>query len=174
MQPDIKHVLFTSNLSDRSREVFKYAVTVADRFKARITILYVMEDEPPSVHALLGTVLSEEQLQELHDRHSHEAMVTLTGKSRQHSILREGLQMFSVEVSGTTKITHYQPDDIIITGGNVVDKILEIVEEKSCDLIVMGASQKGAISDMVLGGTVRGVVRGTKVPVFLAPVGDLS
>jgi nucleotide-binding universal stress UspA family protein len=44
MDTDIKHILFTSDLMEGSRYVFKYAMGLADKYRAKLTILHVMQE----------------------------------------------------------------------------------------------------------------------------------
>ena len=44
MVPDIKKLLFTTNLTKQSRHAFDYAVSIANRYGASITVLYEIDD----------------------------------------------------------------------------------------------------------------------------------
>jgi nucleotide-binding universal stress UspA family protein len=48
MIPQIKKILFTTDLSKQTRHAFNYAVGLANQYGATLTILYVMEDLRPS------------------------------------------------------------------------------------------------------------------------------
>ena len=50
MVPEIKKILFTTNLSPNSRHAFDYAVSVANRYGAVITVLHVMEEVSHAQH----------------------------------------------------------------------------------------------------------------------------
>jgi nucleotide-binding universal stress UspA family protein len=53
MVPEIKKILFATDLSKNSRHAFNYAVSAADRYGATITILHVMEEVSPSANVHL-------------------------------------------------------------------------------------------------------------------------
>ena len=44
MVPEIKKILFPTNLSRSARHAFEYAVSIANRYGATITLLHVMEE----------------------------------------------------------------------------------------------------------------------------------
>jgi nucleotide-binding universal stress UspA family protein len=58
-------------------------------------------------------------------------------------------------------------DDVIVERGNPVEQILKQVEEKNCDLIVMGTHGYGTLEDAMIGSTARRVVRRSEKPVLV-------
>ncbi|MBU3954502.1 MAG: universal stress protein, partial [Proteobacteria bacterium] len=44
MVPNIKKILYPTDLSDNAKHAFRYAADLALKYDAMITILYVMED----------------------------------------------------------------------------------------------------------------------------------
>ena len=65
MVPEIKRILFATDLSKNSRHAFNYAVSAADRYGATITILHVMEEISPFADRHLRSFIGEESWQEL-------------------------------------------------------------------------------------------------------------
>ncbi|MFH1091417.1 MAG: universal stress protein [Pseudomonadota bacterium] len=171
MEFEIKNLLFTSDLTEASRYVFNYAANLANHYGAKITILHVMEEMSDNIKGMLGGILNDERLEELRARHSQEAMTTLVGKSKERSIIREGLEMFTQDaVAGMPHVKGLETDEVIVTSGHIVDEILRVAKEKKCDLIVLGSHQRGAIAEAMLGATVKHVLRRTKAPVFVVPL----
>jgi len=58
-------------------------------------------------------------------------------------------------------------DEIVVVRGNVVDEILSEVQNRNCDLIVMGYYARGRLEDALLGSTPRRLLRRSKIPVML-------
>jgi nucleotide-binding universal stress UspA family protein len=58
-------------------------------------------------------------------------------------------------------------DDIIVKIGNPVEEILLEVEDKSYDMVVMGAHGHNALANALMGSTSRRVVRRSKKPVLV-------
>ena len=69
MVPEFKKILFPTDLSNESRHAFDFAVSIAGRYGAEITILHVMEgiSEPSSAH--LRDFIGEEKWQQLQESH---------------------------------------------------------------------------------------------------------
>jgi nucleotide-binding universal stress UspA family protein len=167
---EIRHILFTSDLMEGSRYVFRHAMGLADKHGAKLTILHVMQEPSDSIRGLLGGILSEEQLEDLRSKHTEEAMTTLTGKSREHALIREGLEMFSRDAAAETTEFKTDADDVVVTAGHVAEEITRNATDLGCDLIVIGCHQRSLLKDAVLGGTLRGVLKRTKIPVFVVPI----
>lgn len=170
MDMEIKHILFTSDLMEGSRYVFRYAMGLADRYAAKLTILHVMQEPSDTIKGLLGGILSEDQIKELSAKHSGEAMTTLIGKSREHALIREGLELFCRDAAteaGDCRVAH---DEVVITAGHAAEEIARHSVELGCDLIILGCHQRSFLKDTVMGGTLRGVLKRTSVPVFVVPI----
>ena len=58
-------------------------------------------------------------------------------------------------------------DEVMVAKGNPVEVILETVDEKKCDLIVMGTHGEGTLADTMMGSTARRVVRRSLIPVMV-------
>jgi len=82
MVPDIKKILFPTNLSRQTRSAFEYAVSVANQFGATITLLHVMEEVSQSASARLKDMLGEERWRELQESQEQEARQILIGKKK--------------------------------------------------------------------------------------------
>ena len=68
MVPEIKKILFATDLSKNSRHAFNYAISAADKYGATITILHVMEEISPSANIHLKSFIGEESWQELQEK----------------------------------------------------------------------------------------------------------
>ena len=171
MGMEFKHILFTSDLTSSARYVFDHAISLADKYGAKITIMHVLEEVSPNMRGALVDILGESRLKELRSKYRSEAMTTLVGKSREHAIIRDGLIMFHEDaVSDQPGLKIKSPDDVVVIEGNVIEEIIRRARESSCDLIVMGAYRSGRLSTAVLGSVVRGVLNKADVPVFVVPL----
>ena len=70
MIPSIRNILFATDLSKSARHAFLYAVSLANRFEASITLLHVMEEVSHSADSLLRDFLGEERWQNLNESRS--------------------------------------------------------------------------------------------------------
>ena len=167
MVPEIKRILFTTNLSPNARKAFDYAVSLADRYGAVITVLHVMEEVSHTSDVHIKTFLGEEQWLELQKAHEQEAKQILIGKRREGAMIKAALEEFCASVQKEHDECDVMTDETIVTRGNVVDEILAVGREKKSDLIVMGYQDRGKLGEAILGSTTRRVLRQGSIPVML-------
>ena len=167
MVPNIKKILFPTNLSQNSRQAFEYAVSIANRYDASITLLHVMHEVSHSADVRLKNLLGEDRWQEVKKSHEQEARQILIGKKKEGAMIKDALGEFCEEVKTDLKEISFTTDDIIVANGNVVDEILTEAKNRDCNLIVMGYHVRGKLEEAVLGSTTRKVLRRSKIPVML-------
>ena len=167
MVPEIKKILFTTNLSPDARKAFDYAVSLADRYEAVITVVHVMEEVSHSSDVHIRSFLGEDKWQELQETHEQEAKQILIGKRREGAMIKAALEEFCAAVQKDHDECEFMTDETIVTRGNVVDEILDVSRDKGCDLIVMGYHDRGKFGEAVLGSTTRRVLRHAQIPVML-------
>ncbi len=157
MIPEIKKILYTTDLSENARHAFGYAASLANRYGAGITFLHVIEEISPYSSSLLINVVGFEKWEEL--RKANEAKVLDTIKGR--------LEKFCEDVAAELPTCPFITDDIVVKVGNPVNEILLQVEAIGCDLIVMGAHGHGIMAGALLGSTSRRVLRRCEKPVLV-------
>jgi nucleotide-binding universal stress UspA family protein len=167
MIPEIKKILFATDLSKNSRHAFNYAVSAADRYGATITILHVMEEISPSANRHLKSFIGEERWQELQESHEKEARQILIGKQKEGAMIRKALHEFCEQVKKDFEQFEKMNDEIVVAKGNVVAEILAETHARGIDLIVMGYHSRGKLEEAVVGSTTRRVLRQSKIPVLL-------
>ncbi|CAB1081873.1 hypothetical protein D1AOALGA4SA_9514 [Olavius algarvensis Delta 1 endosymbiont] len=166
MVPDIKKILFTTDLSRHSRQAFEYAVSIAYRYGARLTLLHVMEEVSPSADVRLKNFIGQERWQTIKGSQEEEARQILIGKKREGAIIREALDEFCERLQTEAQID-FKIDEILVARGNVVDEILSEAQQNGSDLIVMGYHVRGKLEEAVIGSTTRRLLRRSKIPVML-------
>jgi nucleotide-binding universal stress UspA family protein len=167
MVPQIKKILFTTNLSKASRLAFDYAISLAMQYGAGITVLHVMEESSWSSSAYVRNILGEKRWQEIKEGQEEQARQMLMGKQKEGALIREALGEFCHEAKKDYQECEFVMDEILVTHGNVVDEIIDTAQEKNCDLIVMGYHIRGKYGEAIHGSTTRRVLRSTQIPVML-------
>ncbi len=157
MIPEIKNILYTTDLSENARYAFSYAASLANRYDAGITILHVLEDISPTTDNLVVGILGQEKWDELRGNNEKEVIDTL--KSR--------LTKFCDDVQAELPSCPFITDNIKVKIGKPVAEILQEVENNDYDMVVMGAHGHGALADAVMGSVSRRVVRRCKKPVLV-------
>ena len=157
MIPEIKKILYTTDLSENARHAFGYAASLANRYDASVTIFHVLEDISPTADSLAINIIGKKKWEELRGRNEKEVLETI--KSR--------LEKFCEDVQSALPSCPFITENILVKIGNPVDKILEEVENNGYDMVVMGAHGHGVLSDAFMGSVSRRVVRRCKMPVLV-------
>jgi nucleotide-binding universal stress UspA family protein len=157
MIPEIKKILYTTDLSSNARFAFSYAASLANRYDAAVTIFHVLEDVSPTTDSLVINVIGKEEWLELRARKENEVVDTL----------RSRLAGFCEEVQAELPECPFIAENIIVKIGNPVDEILQEVENNRYDLVVIGAHGHGALANALMGSTSRRVVRRCTKPVLV-------
>ena len=164
---DVKKILYATDLSENARYAFAYAVSLADLYKAAITIIHVLPEVPELLDQSVIGYISAARWEEIKSQQMDEAKEALIGKRREHLAIKEALHQFSEDVKQQHKGAGFATDEIIVERGNPVEEIIKNAEERSCDLIVMGTHGQGTLADVMLGSTARRVIRRAKMPVLV-------
>jgi nucleotide-binding universal stress UspA family protein len=167
MIPQIKKILFTTDLSQQTRHAFNYAVGLASQYGASLTILYVMEDISPTQSANLQGFIGNERWEELRQSQEQDIRKMLIGKRREGIMIREALGEMFTAARKDLREKNLRSDEIVVTQGDPVDCILAEAESRQVDLIVMGYHPRGRLEEAIVGSVSRSVLRRTKVPVLL-------
>jgi nucleotide-binding universal stress UspA family protein len=154
--PEIKKILYATDLSENARYAFSFAMSLANQYGGGITILHVLESSPSS-ESLVTNVIGKERWNEL--RKDNEQEVVNTIKKR--------LENFCEEVTREVPECPFITDEIIVKIGNPADEILNLVESSDYDLVVMGAHGHGFLGSAMMGSISRRVVRHSKKPVLV-------
>jgi nucleotide-binding universal stress UspA family protein len=164
---EVKKILYATDLSENARYAFAYAVSLANLYKAAITIIHVLPEVSDLLDKNVIGYISAERWEEIKAQHFKEAKEALIGKSKGRLAIKDVLHQFSEKVKETQEGEGFITDDIIVERGNPVEQIIRHAEERSCDLIVMGTHGHGTLEDVMLGSTARRVIRRSKVPVLV-------
>jgi nucleotide-binding universal stress UspA family protein len=165
--PQIKKILFTTDLSKQTQHAFNFAVGLANQYGATLTILYVMEDVSPTQSANLQGFVGDERWEELRQSHEQEIRQVLIGKKREGSMIREALGAMFTATQKDLPEKNLRSDEIVVTQGDTVDCILQEAEARHVDMIVMGYHPRGRLEEAIVGSVSRSVLRRTNVPVLL-------
>lgn len=154
--PDIKKILYATDLSENARYCFGYAVSLAHQYDASLTILHVLEVRTAYMYDL-SNYLGAEKWEELKKSHDEEAISTIQTR----------LTDFCAEVAAEDDSCKFIVDDILVKRGNPVEEILAEAESGDFDMVVMGTHGHKPLADMMMGSTARRILRRCKKPVLV-------
>ena len=167
--PDIqiKKILYATDLSQNAYHAFAYAVSLASRYGAELSMLHVIEDIPDFDNKVVGYI-SQQGWEEIKQRHEDEARSSLTGKLMQNrGPIEDLLGQLSNDARGNLPEQAFKTGEILVKRGNPVEQILKQVNAKDFDLIVMGTHGHGVFADAMMGSTSRRVLRRCLKPVLV-------
>lgn len=160
MPAEVRKLLYCSDLSENSNTALQYAAWLAKLTGADMHVLHVVEE--------LST----------------DAKVTIQGflldAAKRHEALRERVRNIRSEVmkQQDTFWSEQSPEDrkvrdqiksIDVVESYPAEEILKTSVKLGCDLIVMGAHEKG-LSHTFLGGVAKSVLRRSRVPTLIVPL----
>ena len=160
MTQDIKRILYATDLSENSVHAFGYAINLANKFDAEITILHVIDRMMDISVNMVGVYVNEKEFE---------------------GNFQKGITHITEEINNRLKkfIDKKVVDDpesagivasIEICQGYPADEIIKQADDLHCDLIVMGTHGKGIVSQAFFGSVAKRVLRRVRKPVFIVPL----
>jgi nucleotide-binding universal stress UspA family protein len=159
MLPEIKKVLYATDLSRNSAFAFRYAMKFAEEHDAEIVILHVLEEIAPNTKALLALYIAESELRNVLNE---KLDVAEEIKGRLNTFCD---QEYRDAPTCTSRIIHVE-----VAEGYPAEQILSKVDELNCDAIVMGTHGKGTLAHTFLGSVAQKVLRRVRKPVYIIPL----
>ena len=155
MIPQIKKILYATDLSKNSAYAFLFATDMARRHDAKIVILHVLESIPPYMESDAG--------------------ITDEMKRKQQE---ETIEELKAHVQGFCKKAEAQigppcvelVSKVLVPRGHPPEEILNAANEEGCDVIVLGTHGKGFLAHTFLGSVSNAVMHRTRKPVFIIPL----
>jgi nucleotide-binding universal stress UspA family protein len=158
MIPEIKRILYATDLSKNSSYAFFYAVDMAKRYKASIVILHSVE--PGRSMGYAGSRI--------------EGMMVRAKKQEQETDLKQikkGLQELCKRIEAQSGLPCIElVSKILVPIGHPLEEILKAADEEGCDMIVLGTHGKGFLTQTFLGSVAGSVLERSRKPVFVIPL----
>ncbi len=153
MIPQIKKILYTTDLTKNSVYAFYYAVDIAKRYNAEIVMVHAVE---PLSDTAFGT-RTEKTLQD-------QQKISV-------EVIRKRLQEFCRIVEEKNSLACVNlVSKFIVEIDYPAEEILKAVDEEGCDVVVLGSHGKGFLRHAFLGSISRYVLDRSQKPVFIVPL----
>ena len=136
MTPDIKKILYATDLSDNSAYAFGYALNLAKKYDAEITILHVIDMMMGVSVNMVGFYFNEKELEE-----NMQKRVTHVTEE-----INKRLKVFIDKKVADNPESADKVASVEVCQGYPADEIIKKADEFHCDLIVMGTHGKGIVS----------------------------
>lgn len=167
MLPEIKKILYTTNLGKTTRPVLKLAVSLAKKHDAKLYLLHVVEPLSTSNSFLLEAYLSEEMAQQAKE------MAAKMRKEISQQVLekiKSRIERFCAEDLGVTPDQLQLFGGIRVMSGSPAEMIVREAEDREVDLIIIGSHTDTSLKSALLGSTARKVTHMSSVPVLVVPM----
>jgi nucleotide-binding universal stress UspA family protein len=159
-KPRITEILLATDLSENADRAMEYAASLAETYGARITVLHVIEKEPPNAEMLMTAILGYENIDEYRQKNEEE----LTEQ------VKEYLEQFCSNVAGQmAKECGLIFKNILVEPGSAAERIIYHTKTGHYDILVMGNRGLGLLKEALMGGTSRKVLHGCRIPVLIIP-----
>jgi len=155
MIPQIKKILYATDLSKNSSYAFLYAIDLAKKHDAEIVILHAVEPIPAYVEVY--AVMTEE-----FKKKQHEEIIESMKNQLQGFCKKAEAQIGPPCVSLVSKI--------LVPVGHPPEEILNAANKEGCDVIVLGTHGKGFLAHTFLGSVSSAVLHRTRKPVLIIPL----
>ena len=157
MAPDIKNILYATDLSENARYALQYASVLANRFSATITVLHVIEELSPSSMGLVSEIVGKQRWADLKKQNKQKVIESI----------RSRIEDMCNGISDNLPECPFTVGKIIVETGHPVDQIISYAEKTDCDMVVMGSRGQGILSETMLGSTSHRVLRRCSKPVLV-------
>jgi nucleotide-binding universal stress UspA family protein len=138
----IDNVLLITDFSENARHALGYARAMAERFESKLHILHVIGDPTSYIYGeAKGDFLAMEK--------------------RARIKAREEIDKYRAFVGD---LPNYE---MIIKEGGVLDRVLETIEEKHIDNVVMGSQGGGVLRNLLTGSIADKITRGVRCHVWI-------
>jgi nucleotide-binding universal stress UspA family protein len=160
MTPQIKKILYATDLTKNSAFAFQYALEMALEHGAKIVILHVVEPIPPMVKHYVKGFVDEIKWEEKIQYEQQVAVEQIKSRIAVFCARQAKLCLPCLELVSAT----------LVRIGHPVDEILKAADEEACDLLILGTHGKGFLKHTFLGSVARSVSERTRKPVFVVPL----
>ncbi|MGB5855839.1 MAG: universal stress protein [Oceanisphaera sp.] len=159
MLPEINKILYCTDLSKNASYAFKYAIYLAKTTGAEVHILKVVEELSSDERLTLQSYILNQSSREefLHQRLRHAQDQLQQRQDHFWEVIAPEEQALRSKIIGCEVVEGYP-----------TETILKRSRELGCDLIVMGAHEKGWFQTL-LGSVAKNVLREARIPTLIVP-----
>ncbi|MHB1398696.1 MAG: universal stress protein [Trichloromonadaceae bacterium] len=160
MLPNIQKILYATGLGAGAPYVFRYALSLAQQYGAKIAVVHGMEPVPAFAQSLVELHISHEQAEQIH-QNARTAMVAK---------LEERLELLCEKELCSDGEGRSRVCAIVIEEGAPAEFILQQAQKLGVDLIVMGSHRHTVLGEALLGTTTHKVLHKSTIPVLVVRI----
>jgi len=160
MIPEIKKILYATDLSKNSVYAFRHALKMAEKLNSEIIILHVIEPIPSITKHYMKIYVDEAKWEE---KIKYEQDLAIEQ-------IKKRLQEFCKQETQDAPQCLALVSNLLVRPGYPVEEILKAADEEDCSMIVLGTHGKGFLKQTFLGSVARSVLDRAKKPVLIVPL----
>jgi len=160
MKPEIKKILYATDLSPNSAYAMRYALQSAKFYNAEVIIMHAFETAYIGYAPIITTYIDDRGQRNLYEDRVAEAKAAI--EKRLKAVCDEEFDAYSDYGDIVSSIE--------VCEGFPAEKILDTAKQFACDMIIMGTHGKGIIGNTFLGSTAKRVLRRTRIPILVIPL----
>lgn len=160
MLPKVKTILFATGLGAGAPYVFRYALSLAQKYDAKIRIIHGREPLGPTAQNMADLYMFQETAEDIFEKASKEA----------EEKIMANLEKLCAEELGDDPQGRQRVEGITVAKLPPKQAILDEAEKCGADLIVMGSHRHSVLADAMLGTTTLKVLHSTTIPVFVVKI----
>ena len=162
MLPDVKKILYVSDLESGSRPAFRAAVSLCGHYgESQITYLHVIESLSGTTRSVLSNMMEKEEMDQLLEK----------GIEQLSQKIQERIERFCEQELEEHEVLSLKNINARVEEGTPWRTILTVADEIDADVIVMGTRKHSSIGQMLLGSTATKTLSHSKRPVLVVPLG---
>jgi nucleotide-binding universal stress UspA family protein len=156
--PEIKTILYATDLGRNMRPVFRHAIGMAQHYDAKIIMLHVVEPIGSTAEAVLSAYLPDKKVD----------VMEREGMKKVLKQMKARVEKFCEDEMALCEKKSSMVKEILVTTGRPADRIPQEAEKHQADIIIMGSCSEG-FGHGLLGSTARHVTQISHLPVMVVP-----
>lgn len=162
MLPDIKTILYATDLSANAAYACRYAVYLAEKTGAQVYIIYVAERLPADALDTIETYL---------DKSKNRKGFINARLDNAKRMLAERFEKFWENLNEEERKLRRHIHSVHVVESQPAETIVQYAKKINADMIVMGTHQKGPVQAF-LGSISRRVLSMATIPTLIVPIGN--
>lgn len=160
MLPEVKKILYASDIDHGSRPAFRAAMSLCGHYHSEVTYLHVLESQSAATDNVLGSLLKDDDMKEMYEESLDNLRINMYER-----VARFCQQ--EVDPEDGVNVASIVPR---IEEGVAWKTILKVADEIDADLIVMGTRHHSSVSSFFLGSTATKVMQKANRAVLVVPL----
>lgn len=161
MLPQIKTILYASDLGESSRPAFRVAASIAEKYQAKIVFAHAIPAVDRYVNSMITQSISPDELAKLRS----------TGLKNIQQNMDDRLQDFVDKELNGGEFPGGMPKTYLLEG-DAGTEILALAEKIDADLIAMGTRRHSRVGELLMGSVAYRVSHRSTRPMLMVPIDD--